>query len=99
MQAVIDEGYLGQQVGKNSIPGYSVAAKTGTAQITRQYDGKPCDYTCNTEKGLFDHTLIGYGPTVNSQVMVVIKISEPNPGVVTNFADTTLMPGFKEMMV
>lgn len=98
MQAVIDEGYLGQQVGRNSIPGYSVAAKTGTAQITRQHNDKPCDYTCNTEKGLFDHTLIGYGPTTNAEVMIVIKISEPRPGVVTNFADTTLMPGFKEMM-
>ncbi len=98
MQSVMDEGYLGQQVGKNSIPGYSIAAKTGTAQITRQYKGSSCDYTCNTEKGLFDHTLIGYGPTANSQVMIVIKISEPKPGVVTNFADTSLMPGFREMM-
>lgn len=98
MQSVMDEGYLGQQIGKNNIPGYTVAAKTGTAQITRQYKGNPCDYTCNTEKGLFDHTLVGYGPTANSQVMIVIKISEPKPGVVTNFADTSLMPGFKEMM-
>jgi cell division protein FtsI/penicillin-binding protein 2 len=98
MKAVVDEGYLGQALGKNSIPGYSVAAKTGTAQITRQYEGKPCDYTCNTEKGLFDHTLVGFAPTNNPQILITLKISEPRRGQVTNFADTTLMPTFKEAM-
>lgn len=98
MKAVIDEGYLNETNGRNSIPGYSVAAKTGTAQITRSHNGKFCDYSCNTQLGLFDHTLIGFGPTRDAQVMVIVKLSEPRPGVISNFADTTTMPAFKDMM-
>jgi penicillin-binding protein 2B len=96
MKAVIDEGYLGS--GGNPIPGYSIAAKTGTAQITRPHNGKPCDYTCNTALGLFDHTVVGFGPTKDAQILIIVKISEPRPGLVTNFADTTTMPVFREMM-
>ena len=96
MQAVIDEGYLGQD--PKAIPGYSIAAKTGTAQISRPVNGKPCDYDCNTSRGLFDHTLIGYGPTKDPKVMVLVKLSQPKPGQITNFADTTSSPAFLSMM-
>ncbi len=105
MQAVIDEGYLGQA--PRPIPGYSVAAKTGTAEVarpieTKDKDGKtiktPCNYTCNSSRGIFDHSLIGFGPTTNAQIMVMVKISEPRPGLETNFADSTSMPAFLEMM-
>lgn len=104
MEAVIDEGYLGQT--PRSVPGYGIAAKTGTAQIittikTRDKSGKeitvPCNYQCSTERGLFDHSLIGFGPTSNPQVMVMVKLSEPRPGIETNFADSTSMPAFLEM--
>jgi cell division protein FtsI/penicillin-binding protein 2 len=105
MQAVVDEGYL--QTAPRAIPGYTVAAKTGTAEVARPIetvdaDGKiiktPCNYVCNSKRGLFDHSLIGFGPTTNAQVMVMVKISEPRPGLETNFADTTSMPAFLEMM-
>ena len=103
MEAVIDEGYLGQT--PRSIPGYGIAAKTGTAQIittikSKDKDGKeisiPCNYDCSTNLGLFDHSLIGFGPTSNPQVMVMVKLSQPKPGNVTNFADSTSMPAFLE---
>jgi cell division protein FtsI/penicillin-binding protein 2 len=98
MKAVIDEGYLGVGGGKNGILGYSIAAKTGTAEITTNVDGKYCDYQCNSKKGLFDHTAIGFGPTTDPEVMVLVKLSQPRPGVIANFADTTSMPAFKDMM-
>ena len=102
MKSVIDEGYLGSN--PRGIDGYTVAAKTGTAQVSRPTINaetkkeEPCYYVCNTNKGLFDHTLIGYGPTKNAQIMILVKLSEPKPGVIQNFADTTLMPTFLEMM-
>jgi penicillin-binding protein 2X len=99
MKSVIDEGYLGRGNFKNSIPGYSVSAKTGTAQITRpNKDGTPCAYACNTEKGFFDHSLIGYAPSSNPEIMVMVKIAKPKPGEKTNFADGTSMPVFRETM-
>lgn len=97
MKSVIDEGFLNQTGGKYKIEGYSVAAKTGTAQISRTIDGKPCDYACNTAQGRFDHTLVGFGPATNAKIMVSVKLGSPRPGVVSNFADTTVMPAFKEM--
>ena len=105
MQAVVDEGYLGQT--PRPIPGFSVAAKTGTAEVARPIETKdkngktiktPCNYVCNSSRGIFDHSLIGFGPTTNAQVMVMIKLSEPRPGLETNFADSTSMPAFLEMM-
>jgi cell division protein FtsI/penicillin-binding protein 2 len=98
MKSVIDEGYLNQTGGRNKVEGYSISAKTGTAQVTRQFEGKYCDYDCNTEKGLFDHSLIGFGPSSNPEIMVMVKLSQPRPGVITNFADATSMPTFREMI-
>lgn len=98
MKSVIDEGFLNQTGGRNKIDGYSISAKTGTAQVTRPFEGKNCDYNCNTEKGLFDHSIIGFGPSSNPEIMVMIKLSQPRPGLITNFADATSMPTFREMI-
>jgi penicillin-binding protein 2B len=63
------------------VPKYSVAGKSGTAQVARKtFDNKPCSYSCNQEKGIYDHTYIGYGPSSNPKYMVLIKMAEPNPG-------------------
>jgi penicillin-binding protein 2B len=81
------------------VPKYSVAGKSGTAQVARKtFDNKPCSYSCNQEKGIYDHTYIGYGPSSNPKYMVLIKMAEPNPGEQKNYASTTLTPFFKEMM-
>ena len=81
------------------VPKYSVAGKSGTSQIARKtFDNKPCSYGCNQEKGLYDHTYIGYGPASKPKYMTLIKMAEPNPGELKNYASITLTPFFKEMM-
>ncbi len=94
----IDQGYLGIASSKGRVPGYTVAGKTGTAQVSRPYNGIPCGYNCNTMRGIYDHTFIGYGPARNPEVIILIKLSEPNPGVIRNYAVNTLGPGFSKMM-
>jgi len=94
----IDQGYLGLRSSKGRVPGYTVAGKTGTAQVSRPYNGTPCDYTCNTAKGIYDHTFIGYAPARDPEIMILIKLSEPNPGVIRNYAENTLGPSFSHLM-
>jgi cell division protein FtsI/penicillin-binding protein 2 len=94
----IDQGYLGQTSSKGRVPGYTVAGKTGTAQVSRAYNGMPCGYDCNTLRGIYDHTFIGYGPVKDPEVVILIKLSEPQPGVIKNYAENTLGPGFSKMM-
>jgi cell division protein FtsI/penicillin-binding protein 2 len=93
----LDQGYQGNPAAQGpkqgKVPGYTIAGKTGTAQVARG-----CDYDCNTLKGIYDHTYIGYGPQKNSRVMVLIKLSEPKAGDVNNFALNTLGGSFSEMM-
>ena len=94
----IDQGYLGLRSSKGRVPGYTVAGKTGTAQVSRPYNGAPCDYTCNTARGIYDHTFIGYAPARDPEIMILIKLSEPNPGVIRNYAENTLGPSFSHLM-
>ena len=93
-----NQGYQGNGVGKGAVSGYTVAGKSGTAQIARQFDGKPCNYDCNTAKGLYDHTFVGYGPEKDPQILVLSTLSEPKPGEVENFSSDTVGPSFAEMM-
>ena len=100
---VLDQGYLGQKSSKGEVSGYSVAGKTGTSQVGRIDNAKLCAldeniYDCNTRLGIYDHTFIGYGPAPDPQVLVLIKLSEPSPGNVNNFAENTLGPSFSSTM-
>ncbi len=102
MLAAAEEGYLGSGNTKAMVDGYRIAIKSGTAQISRPIvleNGKtaPCDATCNTKRGLTDHTMIGYN-TGNKRYIVILKLAEPNPGVVENFSSTTLPTFFSEIM-
>jgi cell division protein FtsI/penicillin-binding protein 2 len=87
MIATSNEGYRG--IGeKLELSGYGNGTKTGTAQIARfdiikDANGKEikswCGYDCNSEKGLYEHTLIGFAPANNPRFLVLIKVSEAKP--------------------
>ncbi len=59
---------------------------------------EPCDYRCNREKGIYDHSFVGFGPVDDPQFIVLVKISEPNKGEVQNFSSTTTAAPFGEIM-
>ncbi|MSR76004.1 MAG: penicillin-binding protein 2 [Candidatus Ryanbacteria bacterium] len=73
--------------GKGKIPGYSVAAKTGTAQIasknSRGYSGE------------FMHTFFGYGPAYDPQFLVFLYIERPQ-GI--RYASESLTQPFRATM-
>jgi cell division protein FtsI/penicillin-binding protein 2 len=102
MLAANEEGYLGSGPTKAMVDGYRVAIKSGTAQVSRpiiESNGKtlPCNAECNTKRGLTDHTMIGYN-TGKSRYIVMLKLAEPNPGIIENFSSTTLPTFFSDMM-
>ncbi|MDA1334654.1 MAG: penicillin-binding protein 2 [bacterium] len=76
---------LGGGPGKGNIPGYSVAAKTGTAQIAGRGG-----YTDE-----FMHTFFGYGPAYDPEFLVVFFLEKPR-GV--RYASETLTEPFRDMM-
>jgi cell division protein FtsI/penicillin-binding protein 2 len=98
-----EEGYHGDREVGVKLDGYFLAGKTGTAQIGNKakYTGECPDkafYLCNTTKGLYEHTYVGYGPGTNPEYIIVIKVAEPQPGVgAKNFAVTTLKESIKDM--
>jgi cell division protein FtsI/penicillin-binding protein 2 len=74
-------------------------------------DGKPlldeqgkekrswCDYNCNSEKGLYEHTLVGFAPVNKPRFIIVMKISEPRPYESANTsANQVLSKPWKELM-
>ena len=74
------------------VPNYSVAAKTGTAQIfqggnaKRDADGRE----------LYNHTITGYGPYPNPRVVLVVHFEEPDPTKV--YAEQTTGKVFRDIM-
>lgn len=51
-----------------SVPGYSIAGKTGTAEIPIPGGYHPTDYIAS---------FVGYGPASNPQVLILVKIDRP----------------------
>jgi cell division protein FtsI/penicillin-binding protein 2 len=86
-----------------TLDGYTLAGKTGTSQIgnVAKYTGE-CPgsqwYACNTVKGLYEHTYVGYGPGTDPQYIILVKLSEPRPGNgAENYAVKTLKDPIKDM--
>ncbi|OGY45405.1 MAG: hypothetical protein A2744_04340 [Candidatus Buchananbacteria bacterium RIFCSPHIGHO2_01_FULL_44_11] len=70
---------------KARVPGYYLAAKTGTARIPDSRGG----YSQET-----NHTFIGFGPANNPQFVMLLKLEKPQ-GV--RFASDTLGPLFRQI--
>ena len=66
------------------IPGYSVAGKTGTAQVAAS---NAAGYTDKTI-----HTFVGYSPAFNPSLVMLVKLDNPQ-GV--EFSEATAAPVFK----
>ena len=67
------------------IPGYTVAGKTGTAQVSGPTGG----YTDKTI-----HTFVGYSPAFNPAFLMLIKIDNPK-GI--EFSEGSAAPVFKNV--
>ncbi len=81
MVAVVQNGLDG----KASLPGYTIAGKTGTAEIPI-----PTGYKNNA----FIMSFIGFLPADDPQVIVLYKLDEPKTG---NFASQVVAPLFRRL--
>ncbi len=80
--AVVERGH-----GKRAaVPGYYVAGKTGTAEISNPTGGY--------QKGKNIGTFVGYAPVDDPKFVMIVKISEPKDVV---FAESSAAPVFGEV--
>jgi stage V sporulation protein D (sporulation-specific penicillin-binding protein) len=71
------------------VPGYHVAGKTGTAQMTWSKLGLPgAGYSDRTIQGF-----VGYAPAFNPAFVILVKLDEPQ----TRSAEVSAAPVFKEI--
>jgi stage V sporulation protein D (sporulation-specific penicillin-binding protein) len=85
MVSTIDYGFGGTA----KVPGYHIAGKTGTAQVTWSKLGLPgAGYSDRTIQGF-----IGYAPAFNPEFVIIIKIDQPQ----TRSAEVSAAPVFKEI--
>ena len=80
---VVDETLAGGAV---YMPGYSIAAKTGTAQIVNTHELEYSDE--------FLHTFFGYAPAYDSRFLVFLYLERP---VGVRYASQTLAEPFRRM--
>jgi cell division protein FtsI/penicillin-binding protein 2 len=83
MVAVVRDGVDGNA----AMPGYSIAGKTGTAEIPLVTGG----YSSTQ----FIMTFVGFLPADDPQVSVLIKLDKPTSG---NFASQTAAPVFRQLV-
>ncbi len=77
--SVVENGF-----DKARVPGYDIAAKTGTAQIA-----KPGGYSDD-----FVHDMVGFAPAFSPRFTILIKLEKPK-GI--RFAADSLSPAFKNL--
>ncbi|MBI4385729.1 penicillin-binding protein 2, partial [Candidatus Parcubacteria bacterium] len=80
MVSAVENGY-----DRARIPGYSIAGKTGTAQIPKPGAGYEED---------FIHSFVGFAPAFDPRFLILLKIERPR-GI--EFASNSLTPSFKEL--
>ncbi|MGL4759032.1 MAG: penicillin-binding transpeptidase domain-containing protein [Patescibacteria group bacterium] len=115
MAATSNEGYYGQGsglvldgYGNGTKTGTAQIAKSN---ILIGPDQKPlldekgkekrvwCGYDCNSEKGLYEHTMVGFAPVNKPRLMLILKVSEPRPYESANTsANQVLAKPWKELM-
>jgi len=87
MKKAVDNGLLGG-LGKG-LSEYSIAAKTGTAQIAKQGEaGYKTDYT--------NDTVIGFAPAEDPKMLMIVRLEEPQ---IANFASLTTVPVWKDIFL
>ncbi len=74
------------KAGVAKIKGYSIAGKTGTAQVP--------DFKNGGYKDAYIHTYVGFGPTKDPKFTILIRIDEPEG---TQLAGLTVVPAFREL--
>jgi cell division protein FtsI/penicillin-binding protein 2 len=77
-----------REVRTASVPGYSIAGKTGTAQIAEGGIYHPSDVI---------GTFVGFFPVDNPQVIVFVKIDRPQVSQNERWGSTTAAPTFAEL--
>lgn len=70
------------------IKGYHIAGKTGTGEI-------PFEHGRGYYETRVNHTFVGFGPTSNSKVTILVRIEEP---IGVRYAETTAVPVFHDLM-
>jgi cell division protein FtsI/penicillin-binding protein 2 len=75
-----------ENAGVAAIPEYTVAGKTGTAQIP--------DFEKGGYAESFIHTYVGFAPASDPAFTILIKLDKP---IGSPFAATTVVPAFKEL--
>ncbi|MBI3304967.1 penicillin-binding protein 2 [Candidatus Parcubacteria bacterium] len=80
MVSAVENGY-----DRARIPGYSIAGKTGTAQIPKPGAGYEED---------FIHSFVGFAPAFDPRFLILLKIERPR-GI--EFASNSLTPSFREL--
>jgi len=83
LTSVVEVGH-GKRAG---VPGYYIAGKTGTAQVSRK-DSQ--GYEENNNIGSF----IGYGPVEDPRFVMLVRINHPRT---VKFAETTAAPAFGKL--
>jgi cell division protein FtsI/penicillin-binding protein 2 len=90
------------------VEGYPIAAKTGTAQVTRPEATKGlCQpgeepLSCSLRVGIYDQTFIGFGPVgeaykAKPRFLVLLKLAEPRVGEPNYFGINGLGQYFSQM--
>ncbi len=80
---------VAREVPEASVPGYTVAGKTGTAQIAEGGVYHPTDVI---------GTFVGFFPADDPQIIVLVKIDRPQIALYQRWGSMTAAPTFAELV-